>query len=65
MNNFWNNINKFPRFLIVVFTGFFLTTLKPIFKLLTDKKKKIIGITIITLFVSIIYYILSVMLAIN
>nr|QVY58251.1 hypothetical protein [Eucheuma denticulatum] len=65
MNNFWNNINKFPKFLIVVFTGFFLTTLQPIFELLTNKKKKIIGIIIIILFISTIYYILSIMLGIQ
>nr|QVY58452.1 hypothetical protein [Kappaphycus striatus] len=65
MSNFWNNVNKFPKFLIVVFTGFFLTTLQPIFKLLTNKKKKIIAIIIIILFISIINYILSTMLAIN
>nr|YP_009392345.1 hypothetical protein [Osmundaria fimbriata]ARW60907.1 hypothetical protein [Osmundaria fimbriata] len=48
MSNFWSNLNKFPRFLISVFIGFFLTTLKPIFKLLNNKENKII-FTIITI----------------
>nr|YP_009296319.1 hypothetical protein Sebd_167 [Sebdenia flabellata]AOM65254.1 hypothetical protein Sebd_167 [Sebdenia flabellata] len=38
MNNFWNNLNKYPRFLLSVLVGFFLTTLHPIFKLFTNKK---------------------------
>ena len=47
MDNFKNNIYKFPRFLISVFLGFFLTTLRPIFKSL---KKKYIIINILIIF---------------
>nr|YP_009393596.1 hypothetical protein [Bostrychia simpliciuscula]ARW62158.1 hypothetical protein [Bostrychia simpliciuscula] len=44
MSNFWNNLCKFPRFLTSVLVGFFLTTFKPVFKLLKNKKRKIIFI---------------------
>nr|YP_009295603.1 conserved hypothetical plastid protein [Mastocarpus papillatus]AOL58087.1 conserved hypothetical plastid protein [Mastocarpus papillatus] len=65
MNTFWNNINKFPRFLISVIAGFFLTTLYPISELLRDKKKRVF-ITIITLlFMTAIYVILRLMLGAN
>nr|YP_009395252.1 hypothetical protein [Bryothamnion seaforthii]ARW64020.1 hypothetical protein [Bryothamnion seaforthii] len=46
MSDFWNNLYKFPRFLISVTIGFFLTTLQPIFKLLKNKKNIfIVGMT--------------------
>nr|YP_009312964.1 Hypothetical protein ycf33 [Helminthora furcellata]SCW21218.1 Hypothetical protein ycf33 [Helminthora furcellata]SCW24078.1 Hypothetical protein ycf33 [Helminthora furcellata] len=39
MYNFWENIWKFPKFIISVFIGFFLTAAYPFFQL--SKKKKI------------------------
>nr|QCI04130.1 hypothetical protein [Antithamnionella ternifolia] len=63
MNNFKNNIYKFPRFLISVFLGFFLTTLKPIFKS-SKKKYIIIKISIICLTVYTIYIVLKNMLGV-
>lgn len=40
--NLIENLYKFPRFLIAVLIGFFLTTFKPLFKSLKNKKNKII-----------------------
>nr|YP_009396482.1 hypothetical protein [Polysiphonia scopulorum]ARW65668.1 hypothetical protein [Polysiphonia scopulorum] len=55
MTDFWVNLYKFPRFLISVLIGFFLTTLKPIFKLLKKKESSIL-ITSITLIITAICY---------
>lgn len=55
MTDFWTNLYKFPRFLISVLIGFFLTTFKPIFKLL-EKKENIIIIVIITISIVAICY---------
>nr|YP_009397311.1 hypothetical protein [Thuretia quercifolia]ARW66497.1 hypothetical protein [Thuretia quercifolia] len=59
MYNFWNNIYKFPRFLIAVLIGFFLTTFQPVFKLLKSKKLVIIFTSIIVCIIMIIYLILK------
>nr|YP_010196023.1 hypothetical protein LK221_pgp032 [Gracilaria bursa-pastoris]UAD83420.1 hypothetical protein [Gracilaria bursa-pastoris] len=65
MTKFWNNINKFPRFLFSVIIGFFLTTFYTIFELLKEKNKRLnISITIIV-FISIITIILRQMLGIR
>jgi len=64
MNNFKNNIDKFPRFLISVFLGFFLTTLKPIFKSF-KKKYLIVNILIACIIIYTIYIILKNMLGIE
>nr|YP_009398980.1 hypothetical protein [Cliftonaea pectinata]ARW68159.1 hypothetical protein [Cliftonaea pectinata] len=40
MSDFWNNLYKFPRFLVGTIIGFFLTTFRPIFKLLKNKNSK-------------------------
>lgn len=65
MNTFWTNIIKFPKFLISVIIGFFLTTLNPIFELLKDKKKRIILTTISFLLIVSIYKTLRLILGIN
>ena len=62
MNNFWENIYKFPRFLISVFIGFFLITLKPIFKLFRKQKNQLLILTIGSLFIYILYIIIIKML---
>ena len=49
---FWENISKFPRFLISVLIGFFLTIVSPFFELFknsTNKNKAIIIVVIITI----------------
>nr|UAD85671.1 hypothetical protein [Gracilaria edulis] len=37
MKKFWDNINKFPKFLLSVIIGFFLTTFQEIFESLKKK----------------------------
>nr|YP_009392760.1 hypothetical protein [Bostrychia tenella]ARW61322.1 hypothetical protein [Bostrychia tenella] len=61
MSNFWKNLYKFPRFLTGVLIGFFLTTFKPIFKLLKNKKRKIIFTILTTIIIGTSYKILKLM----
>nr|YP_009393388.1 hypothetical protein [Symphyocladiella dendroidea]ARW61950.1 hypothetical protein [Symphyocladiella dendroidea] len=61
MSNFWVNLYKFPRFLISVLIGFFLTTFQPIFKLLKNKKDKMLFIVIITTITVLCYRIIQIM----
>lgn len=65
MNHFWNNIIKFPKFLIAVVIGFFLTTLYPIFESLKNKKKRFFLTIIICTCVAMIYEIFKLMLGVN
>nr|YP_010195614.1 hypothetical protein LK149_pgp030 [Gracilaria baiana]UAD83011.1 hypothetical protein [Gracilaria baiana] len=65
MTKFWNNINKFPRFLFSVIMGFFLTTFYTIFELLKEKNKRLIISIIIIVFINIIMIILRQMLGIK
>lgn len=65
MSDFWVNLYKFPRFLIGVFVGFFLTTFQPIFKLLKTKKRIVIFNIITTLTIGICYKIIAKMVAIE
>nr|YP_009396681.1 hypothetical protein [Vertebrata australis]ARW65867.1 hypothetical protein [Vertebrata australis] len=65
MSNFWVNLYKFPRFLIGVFLGFFLTTFQPIFKLLKNKKRVIIFIIFIVTIIEIGYKIINKMTGIE
>ncbi|WP_366943212.1 DUF751 domain-containing protein [uncultured Thermosynechococcus sp.] len=62
MDTFWNNISKFPKFIISVFIGFFLTTVYPIFKLLKNKKTNYGIIIFLFLISSMLYLILKLML---
>nr|YP_009944667.1 hypothetical protein [Osmundea sinicola]QFR99961.1 hypothetical protein [Osmundea sinicola] len=65
MSSFWQNLDKFPRFLISVLIGFFLTTFRVFFKQLKNKKNKI-NIGIITVFfIAIVYNILRKMTGIE
>jgi len=61
MNNFLDNLYKFPRFLLTILVGFFLTTLKPIFKLLKNKKNWLIFTITTTIITYILYLILKLM----
>nr|YP_010619932.1 hypothetical protein PNW48_pgp026 [Symphyocladia marchantioides]WAX03945.1 hypothetical protein [Symphyocladia marchantioides] len=61
MSNFWINLYKFPRFLISVLIGFFLTTFQPIFKLLKNKKERIVFMTIIVIITVLCYRIIQIM----
>nr|YP_010619348.1 hypothetical protein PNY92_pgp027 [Amplisiphonia pacifica]WAX03361.1 hypothetical protein [Amplisiphonia pacifica] len=61
MSNFWVNLYKFPRFLISVLIGFFLTTFQPIFKLLKNKKDRILLTTVIITITVLCYRIIQIM----
>ena len=65
MDTFWNNINKFPRFLISVILGFFLTVFYPVFKLLKNKKTGIYIYIILPLLITLFYIVLKLMVGIN
>nr|QCI05369.1 hypothetical protein [Compsothamnion thuyoides] len=65
MYNFWENLDKFPRFLIATTLGFFLTTFQPIFKLLKNKKVNIIVMSIMIIISISLYLIIKLMLGIN
>ena len=65
MSNFWQNLDKFPRFLISVTIGFFLTTLRGFFKQLKNKKEKKIITIIPIIFIVIVYTIIKKMTGIE
>nr|YP_009394625.1 hypothetical protein [Vertebrata thuyoides]ARW63187.1 hypothetical protein [Vertebrata thuyoides] len=65
MSNFWVNLYKFPRFLIGVFLGFFLTTFQPVFKLLKNRKRIIIFTVIILSIIGTVYKIINKMTGIE
>nr|YP_010986316.1 hypothetical protein UYL67_pgp104 [Pachymeniopsis lanceolata]WOL37234.1 hypothetical protein [Pachymeniopsis lanceolata] len=65
MNSFWKNITKYPKFLISIITGFFLTTFYPIFKLLTTNKNRFLFIIILNLILIVLYYTVRLMLDVN
>nr|YP_009394207.1 hypothetical protein [Rhodomela confervoides]ARW62769.1 hypothetical protein [Rhodomela confervoides] len=58
MSDFWRNLYKFPRFLISVLIGFFLTTFQPVFKLLKGKTNRMLFIIIIVSIIETCYRIL-------
>lgn len=58
MNNFWENILRYPRFLISSLTGLILVLLSPLKILLKNKKSKLILILfMLSFFVSISFII--------
>ena len=63
MNDFWNNIFRYPRFLISSLTGLILVILTPFRNLLKVKKLRIFFITLITLLLISLYTILKNMLS--
>lgn len=65
MQTFWSNILKFPRFLLGVFIGFFLTTFQPIFKSLNNKKRAALILVLNLTLLYFIYIVLRLMLDIN
>nr|YP_009392132.1 hypothetical protein [Periphykon beckeri]ARW60480.1 hypothetical protein [Periphykon beckeri] len=60
MSSFWTNLYKFPRFLITVLIGFFLTTFKPIFKLLKNKRSRVLIATVLSIIIAVLYIIIEV-----
>jgi uncharacterized protein YebE (UPF0316 family) len=65
MNNFWNNIYRFPTFFISVVVGFFLVSIRPILQSLKNKKYIAQIIIIFNVIIYITYIILKKMLDIN
>lgn len=65
MQTFWNNILKFPRFLLGVFIGFFLTTFQPVFKSLNNRKQVVLIIVLNLTLLYFIYIVLRLMLDVN
>jgi len=65
MNNFWNNVYRFPRFFVSVIIGFFLVTFRPIYKKLKQQKNIIPFISLFAGIIYTTYSILKSMLDIN
>lgn len=62
MKNFYNNLNKFPRFFIATIIGFFLTTFSPIIKLLKNRNKRYLLIILLLIIFSFLSKTLELML---
>ena len=58
MNDFWNNISRYPRFFISSVAGLILVILTPFKNLLKIKKLRIFVIIGFILFVGILYSII-------
>ena len=58
MNDFWNNISRYPRFFISSLAGLILTILAPFKNLFKVPKFRIILIISFLLFISLLYLIL-------
>ena len=59
MNNFWNNISRYPRFFISSLIGSILVILAPFKNLFKIKKFRIILILIFTLFIILLYVVIK------
>nr|YP_009314806.1 Hypothetical protein ycf33 [Neoizziella asiatica]SCW23261.1 Hypothetical protein ycf33 [Neoizziella asiatica] len=62
MNIFWENIWKFPKFIISVFIGFFLTAAYPFFQLSKNRKIFYFIFSIIILIAGLLVIVLKEML---
>lgn len=65
MNNFWNNIYKFPTFFISVVVGFFIISIRPILQSFKNQRYIVPIIIIFTSIIYITYIIIKNMLGIN
>jgi hypothetical protein len=63
MDNFWNNLRRYPSFFISSFTGLILVILTPLKKLFKIPKLRVIALLFIILFLISLYTILKTMLA--
>nr|WAJ57604.1 hypothetical protein [Actinocyclus sp. (in: diatoms)] len=63
MDNFWNNLRRYPSFFISSFTGLILVILTPLKKLFKIPKLRVIALLFIVLFLISLYIILKTMLA--
>jgi len=58
MNDFWNNISRYPRFFISSLIGLSLIILTPIRNLLKIKKFRFIIPILLLLFILVLYFII-------
>ena len=58
MNDFWNNISRYPRFFISSLAGLILVILSPFKNLLKIKKFRIVVILSFLLFIVLLYVII-------
>ncbi len=65
MNDFWNNISRYPRFFISSLIGLILVILTPLRNLLKLKRFQILLPIIFSLFLFLLYNILKEMTALN
>ena len=63
MNDFWNNVSRYPRFFISSFAGLILVILTPFRNLLKMQKFRIIVPLFFLLFLIILYNIIANMTA--
>ena len=63
MDNFWNNIRRYPSFFISSFTGSILVILTPLKKVFKIPKLRVIAFLFVILFLISLYTILKTMLA--
>jgi len=59
MNDFWNNISRYPRFLISTLIGLILVILTPFRNLVKIKKFRILLPIFFLLFLAVLYSILT------
>ena len=59
MNDFWENVSRYPRFLISSFTGLILIILTPFKNLLKTGKLRIFLVFFILLFFISLYFIIK------
>ncbi len=58
MSNFWNNISRYPRFLISSLAGLLFVIVTPLRNLFKIRKFRIILPVLLILFVILLYFIL-------
>jgi hypothetical protein len=58
MNDFWNNVSRYPRFFISSLAGLILVILTPFKNLFKIKKLRIFVIIGFVLFIAILYFII-------
>jgi len=61
MNNFWNNISRYPRFFVSSLIGSLLIILTPFKTLLKNIQLRSIFILIIFFLISLLYFIIKAM----
>ena len=63
MNNFWNNISRYPRFFISSLIGLILVIVRPFRNLFKIKRFRILSLLILFLFIFLLYIVIKNMIA--